>query len=111
MTALSTPIITWTEVVRSRLPDGCTAHRLNVSTHELLRETSEFEEAWSVWRGTSYLGLLARGAVWQWRSPWHPHPQHGSRETILTLMHASAAATIEFFDQNTTESGKPSPRP
>lgn len=111
MTDLSTPTITWTDLVRSRLPDECTAHRVNVTTHELLRETTEYEEAWSVWRGPMYLGLLARGTTWQWRSPFHPHPRNGDRETILTLMGASVEAVIEFVDRNRTESGKQSPRP
>jgi len=105
------PTRTWSEVVRSRIPEGCRAHRVEVQTTELLAYTDGFEEAWSVWCGPTYLGILARGSVWQWTSPFKGHARQGARETILACMNLDAQSTIDFLARNTADTGKTPSQP
>lgn len=99
------PLITWTDVVRGRMPEGAKAHRVELATRELEHYTADFADAWTVWVGPTYVGLLARGTAGRWRWSFVEADGHveGAREFILTQAVADTSAIV---DRNTTDSGK-----
>jgi len=105
MTNLSTPIITWTDLVRAHLPDGATAYPAVGATSDELKEyTSVFDELWTVWVGSAHVGILCRGRRWLWATD--SDYVSGARVDVLPYVARSVAKKLQNDMTNRDQSGE-----
>lgn len=105
--------VTMHDVVSSRVPHGARVHRVSLTPEALTTEMLWLlpcREAWSVWAGPRFVGILAQSRVgWTWSRGTRSATEAdlGDRESTLARMARDVEATIsETRIQTAIESGK-----
>ena len=97
---LSDDPVCWTDIVRGQFREKpVQVYPVAADFDEGQTLLGEYDDAWSLWSGTTVLGLLARGNTWRWMDARTKISCSGPRALVLRAMLRSTKDIPTVSDQ------------